>query len=79
MNNEDVNFGVSEQDFLRKLNELIEVNIDKSIYTVEDLAKDLNISRIQLYRKVKTILGISISDHINNIRLEKAKRTSFEF
>ena len=73
VNNEDVNFGVSEQDFLRKLNELIEVNIDKSLYTVEDLAKDLNISRIQLYRKVKAILGISISDHINNIRLEKAK------
>ncbi len=73
VNNEDVNFGVSEQDFLRKLNELIEVNIDKSLYTVEDLAKDLNISRIQLYRKVKAMLGISISDHINNIRLEKAK------
>ncbi len=58
---------------LRKLNELIEINIDKSLYTVEDLAKDLNISRIQLYRKVKAMLGISISDHINNIRLEKAK------
>ncbi len=73
VNNEDVNFGISEQDFLRKLNELIEKNIDKSLYTVEDLAKDLNISRIQLYRKVKAILGISVSDHINNIRLEKAK------
>ncbi len=73
VNNEDVNFGISEQDFLRKLNELIETNIDKSLYTVEDLAKDLNISRVQLYRKVKAILGISVSDHINNIRLEKSK------
>jgi AraC-like DNA-binding protein len=35
----------------RKLNELIASNIDNSIYTVEDLAKDLNISRVQLYRK----------------------------
>ena len=73
VNNEDVNFGISEQDFLRKLNELIEKNIDKSLYTVEDLAKDLSISRVQLYRKVKAILGISVSDHINNIRLEKSK------
>lgn len=73
VNNEDINFGISEQDFLRKLNELIERNIDKSLYTVEDLAKDLTISRVQLYRKVKAILGISISDHINNIRLEKSK------
>lgn len=73
VSNEDVNFGISEQDFLRKLNELIEKNIDKSLYTVENLAKDLTISRVQLYRKVKAILGISVSDHINNIRLEKSK------
>jgi ABC-type sugar transport system substrate-binding protein/AraC-like DNA-binding protein/nitrogen-specific signal transduction histidine kinase/ActR/RegA family two-component response regulator len=72
-NNNEGSFGISEQDFLRKLNELISANIDKSLYTVEDLAKDLNISRVQLYRKVKAILGISISDHINNIRLEKSK------
>lgn len=71
--NVDVNFGISEQDFLRKLNDLIEKNIDKSLYTVEELAKDLNISRVQLYRKVKAILGISVIDHINNIRLDKAK------
>lgn len=73
VNNEDVNFGTSEQNFLRKLNELIGSNIDNSIYSVEDLAKDLNISRIQLYRKVKAILGISVSDHVNNIRLDKSK------
>jgi AraC-like DNA-binding protein/CheY-like chemotaxis protein len=72
-NNDEGSFGTSEQDFLRKLNELIAANIDKSLYTVEDLAKDLNISRVQLYRKVKAILGISVSDHINNIRLEKSK------
>ena len=73
VNNQDVNFGSSEQKFLRMLNELIDANIDNSIYTVEDLAKDLNISRVQLYRKVKAILGISVSDHINNIRLDKSK------
>ena len=72
-NKDQGSFGTTEQDFLRKLNELIVANIDKSLYTVEDLAKDLTISRVQLYRKVKAILGISVSDHINNIRLEKAK------
>lgn len=73
INIEEGTFGVSEQDFLKKLNELIEKNLDNSAYTVEDLAKNLAISRVQLYRKVKAILGISISDHINNIRLEKSK------
>lgn len=73
LNIEDGYFGVSEQDFLRKLNDLIEKNLDNSAYTVEDLARSLTISRVQLYRKVKAILGISVSDHINNIRLDKSK------
>ena len=63
----------SAENFLKKLNELIELNLYNSNYTVEDLAKSLSISRVQLYRKVKAILGISISEHINNIRLEKSK------
>ncbi|WP_310594049.1 substrate-binding domain-containing protein [Flavobacterium sp.] len=73
VNIEDGNFGVSEQDFLKKLNHLIAINIEDSSYTVEDLASDLAISRVQLYRKVKAILGISVSDHINNLRLFEAK------
>ncbi len=73
VNIEDGSFGVSEQDFLKKLNHLIAKNIEDSSYTVEDLASDLAISRVQLYRKVKAILGISVSDHINNLRLFEAK------
>lgn len=73
VNIEEGSFGISEQDFLKKLNELIGKNLENSSYTVEDLARDLAISRVQLYRKVKAILGISISDHINNMRLDKSK------
>lgn len=73
VNTDEVGFGISEQDFLRKLNEYIEHNLHNSDYKVEELAKSLTISRVQLYRKVKAILGISVSEHINNIRLEKSK------
>jgi signal transduction histidine kinase/DNA-binding response OmpR family regulator len=73
VNKDEGGFGISEQDFLRKLNKFIEINIESSTYTVEELAKDLYISRVQLYRKVKAIFGISVSEHINNIRLEKSK------
>ncbi|RVT78731.1 helix-turn-helix domain-containing protein [Flavobacterium sufflavum] len=66
-------FGISEQVFLKKMNEFIEINMDNSSYTIDNLAINLNISRIQLYRKVKAILGIGVNDHINNIRLEKSK------
>lgn len=66
-------FGISEQGFLKKMNQFIEMNLNNSAYTVDNLGANLNISRIQLYRKVKAILGIGVNDHINNIRLEISK------
>ena len=77
-NNLDVideqSFGVPEQLFIKKLNEFLEANIANSDLTVEELAAFLNISRVQLYRKVKAILGINVSDHLNNLRLDKAAK-----
>jgi YesN/AraC family two-component response regulator len=66
-------FGNLEQRFVNKLNVLIKDNLGNPEFSVENLAEYLNISRVQLYRKVKALLGISISDYISNIRLEKAK------
>ncbi len=66
-------FGGIEQKFVNQLNTLINDNLGNSEYSVENLAENLNISRVQLYRKVKAIMGISISDYIGNLRLERAK------
>ncbi|TDS16795.1 monosaccharide ABC transporter substrate-binding protein (CUT2 family) [Maribacter caenipelagi] len=66
-------FGNLEQEFMNKLNNIIQNNLDKSDFSVENLAEELNISRVQLYRKIKAMMGINISDYIGNIRLEKAK------
>lgn len=71
-------FGVSEQNFILKINSIIKNNIDNSNFSVEDLAEKLFISRVQLYRKIKAILDVSISDYIQNIRLEKAKTLLLE-
>ncbi|MDO6519540.1 substrate-binding domain-containing protein [Zobellia uliginosa] len=66
-------FGNIEQHFVNQMNTLINDNLGNSDFSVENLAENLNISRVQLYRKVKAIMGISISDYIGKIRLEKAK------
>lgn len=65
-------FGQTEQSFISRMNDIISANMDNPKFSVEELADKLNVSRVQLYRKVKAILGISISDHINNIKLERA-------
>tara|TARA_R100001369_G_C3321047_1_gene168940 strand:- start:476 stop:3220 length:2745 start_codon:yes stop_codon:yes gene_type:complete len=66
-------FGSPEQLFVRQLNEQIKKNLDNTNFSVENLAEALNISRVQLYRKVKAIIGLSVSDYISNYRLENAK------
>ena len=66
-------FGNIEQTFLRSINEKIDEHIEDSQFSVEHLADELKISRVQLYRKVKALLGISISEYINDKRLSKAK------
>ncbi|MDT0690427.1 substrate-binding domain-containing protein [Salegentibacter sp. F188] len=71
---EDEKFDNSEQQFLRDLNRIIDKNIENAEFNVEYLAAQLNISRVQLYRKVKGILGITISEYINSQRLSKAKQ-----
>ncbi|MEO8254198.1 MAG: substrate-binding domain-containing protein [Flavobacterium sp.] len=65
-------FGNQEQSFITKMNELIKSNVENPKFSVEDLADKMSVSRVQLYRKVKAIIGINISDHINNVKLEKA-------
>lgn len=66
-------FGNLEQQFIGKLNTLIVKNIDKDDFSIENLAIELRISRSQLYRKVKAMLGISVSDYVIQFKLENAK------
>ncbi len=69
----DHDFGKIEQEFIIEIKENIDKNLDNSNFSVEDLADKMSISRVQLYRKVKAILGISISEYIQDFRLEKSK------
>ena len=71
--NDTNNFGSLEQEFILNVNRIVDDNLDNPNFSVENLADQLNLSRMQLYRKVKAIMGVNISDYIQAIRLEKAK------
>lgn len=62
-----------DKKFLNDLAGIIEQNLSNENLSVELICKSLSISRIQLYRKVKALLGCSITDYILNRRLKKAK------
>ena len=56
-----------------KLNQIIDDNLSNSNFTVESLADTIGMSRVQLYRKVKSILDINISNYIIDYKLKKAE------
>jgi len=61
-----------DEIFLKKVLEYIELHYKDEEFSVEDIANNMSISRVQLYRKFKTILGVNPQDFIKNFRLEKA-------
>lgn len=62
-----------DKKFLNQLIAYIETNYNRQDFQVADLCEELHLSRSQLYRKVKALLGQSISDYIQNVRLQKAE------
>lgn len=65
--------GKIDRKFINEFAALVESNIANENLTVEDICKNMGISRVQLYRKVKALLNIKVNDYILNIRLQKAK------
>lgn len=59
--------------FLKRVVNLINSNIDDQTLNVENLADHLRLSRSQLYRKIKILTGLSASEFLRKVRLEKAR------
>ena len=65
-------FSVRESSpFIARFREVVERNMSNSELSVEDLAADMNLSRVQLYRKVKTITGSSPVEILRTARLNR--------
>ncbi|OHX64414.1 hypothetical protein NH26_22760 [Flammeovirga pacifica] len=60
---------VSFEDHARKI---IEKNISEVEFSIPELAKELDMSNIQLYRKMKAETGMPPVEFVRNIRLQKA-------
>lgn len=59
--------------FIVKAVESVDAQIDNIDYDVVHLAKDLNMSRMTLYRKIKATTGSAPRVFIRNVRLKRAK------
>jgi len=62
----------TDEEFLVKLNEIIEKNIENSDFSIDDLAKEIGISSSGLFAKIKQISGVTPNRMILSMRLKKA-------
>ncbi len=65
--------GKIDKKFVSEFTSLVESNLSNEEFSVEDICKNMGVSRVQLYRKVKALLNINVNEHILNTRLQKAK------
>jgi hypothetical protein len=63
-----------DQEFLESLGQFIEKNIDSDNLSVNLVAKELGMSHSVLYKKLKTITGLSLVEYMRDYRLKKAKQ-----
>jgi AraC-like DNA-binding protein len=62
-----------DNEFIKNVLNYINDNMTEYELSVEVLASKVFLSRSQLYRKIKTLTGITVNEFIRNVRLEKAK------
>lgn len=63
-----------DKQFIKQLNNIIQQNLSNCEFGVEDIGKEIGLSRVQLYRKVKAMTDSSVVDLLRKARLAKAKR-----
>ncbi len=71
----------SHTEFLNRLTEIIEANLENEQFGVSELAGEMGMSRSNLHRKVHVVAKLSVSQFIRQVRLKHAmnmlRQTSF--
>jgi AraC-like DNA-binding protein len=61
-----------DEEFMQKVITFINLNLTNSDLSVDHLAGCVSLSKVQTYRKIKAISGLSIVEFIRTVRLKKA-------
>lgn len=70
--NSNIRFSEADEFFMKSLFDLTEQNIREESFNVQDLCKQIGISRAQLYRKILSLTGKSPNHFMRDLRMQKA-------
>ena len=65
-------FTAQDQEFIKKIQEIIELQLNDENFSIDVLATEMHMSRSNFYRKLKALSGMSPNDYLKNCRLNKA-------
>ncbi len=68
----DIVINSVEEKFIVKLQQILEKELSNSEFSSEDFASAVGMSRMQLHRKLKSLLGVSATEFLRNERLKVA-------
>ncbi len=69
---EKENISLVDKDFVARFKALVEDRMKDSELNVEDLGREMGMSRVQLYRKLKSLTNYSPNELLRQVRLKKA-------
>ena len=61
-----------DQKLMARITEKLEANLDNPEYSVEQMASDVGMHRMNLYRKIQSLYGMTPSEFIRTMRLKRA-------
>ncbi|HKJ43909.1 MAG TPA: two-component regulator propeller domain-containing protein [Sunxiuqinia sp.] len=63
-----------DKEFLEKLNEVVETNIEDENLNISQIASELNMSHSTLYRKIKALTDLTANEYIRKVRIRVAEQ-----
>lgn len=70
---EEGRLGTTDKTFVQRLRDTIRANMADSSFSVERLGAEMQLSRVQLYRKVKAVTGRTPVELLRKARLERSR------
>jgi signal transduction histidine kinase/DNA-binding response OmpR family regulator/ligand-binding sensor domain-containing protein len=69
---EGLSYPSADKQFLQSIIDSIEQHLEEPEFDLEQLSSDLNMSKSTLYRKIKSMTGLTPLDFIRNIKMKRA-------
>ena len=62
----------TDREFVENFKRIVEQNIENTEFNIEEMGKEVGMSSVQLYRKVKAMMGLAPKEYLRISRLKFA-------